>query len=844
MSVCSLSPRSQVDLKLFQQLSPQINDPSLQNLTLEHQQYQDNFKPFRKLPVLQKQEQIKNVGNDKITYENPICDDQIELPKSQPCQQKATRNIFQLIKINNLVKRFKNILLCRSYILTQSQKEKIKSNLIFQEKYTQDKKNIQKNTISFVIDPTNRFIILWDIIMFFVILNLIILIPFFWSFDQSYPILRIEEMSLFIIFFLIDIILKLNIAIIKKGNIIKTRKYILKKYLKTSFILDVLYLFLVYYTMKIESILIFISFCAFSLIKLQRVIGKIVKLLNLSEIQREIISLINLIITINLIAHFMACIWHYIGITTMEYEKNSWILHKNLQDDTKQIRYIFSYYWAIVTMITVGYGDITPQNHEEAFSCIFLMLLSCAVFTFSLNQVGTIVQNINKQKRQFQEMLRILTCYMQQHSVPDQLQSRARSYLEYRCIKRNQQSKYHLQSILEQLSSFLQQEIMLNVFKNLLQDCKIISHNFSEETIKKMSNSLQTAYYCPDEYIYHQNQLDDNYLYFLDYGKVEIYEQKSQQKMAELQKGKYFGEESFFTQQPHKFSVISRSFTKVFRISQTTFLNQLNKEENEVYHQIRHLFLFNSYILGQKCQICSQSDHQIDNCKLLNYKPDIEKLILKDNLKIQNRQKQKRCVKRSCKALQIQHQLKLVQKALEQSQGQDDILFDEDENVSLNPQELELNTNKDSPVSKRKESYPKQSEPSLKADIKIPHDSNKRIQFQKSDGFNKSKQFQTSQQLRQTSETEIKLFGAPAENRTQVGQNSISCNYQIVGFEKAMEFKKFFPQFNLHVLISDYNKKTKILNKTFKSIYQLFNHSIKKRTSVRKARSSKYLQLH
>lgn len=58
--------------------------------------------------------------------------------------------------------------------------------------------------------------------MFFVILSLIILIPFFWSFDQSYPILRIEEMSLFIIFFLIDIILKLNIAIIKKGNVINS----------------------------------------------------------------------------------------------------------------------------------------------------------------------------------------------------------------------------------------------------------------------------------------------------------------------------------------------------------------------------------------------------------------------------------------------------------------------------------------------------------------------------------------------------------------------------------------------------------------------------------------------
>ncbi|CAD8072120.1 unnamed protein product [Paramecium primaurelia] len=857
MSVYSLSPRSQIDQNLFSQITPRINDPSLQNLTIDQQQYLDNFKPFKKLPVLFKQEQIKIECNEKINFENASYQDQNELPRSQACSvmtEKGGKSIFQIIKINNLVKRFKTILLSRSYILSQSQKEKLKNNLFYQEKYIQDKKDNSNNILSFVIDPTNKFIILWDIIMFFMTLSLIIVIPFFWSFDQQYPILKIQEMWSFLIFFLFDIILKLNIAIIKKGNIIKARKSIMKKYLQTSFILDLSFLFLVYYTVNLESILIFISYCAISLIKLQKVISKIVKLLNLSVIQREIISLINLVITINLIAHFMACIWHYIGMTTIENEKNSWILEKNLQNDTKQVRYIFSYYWAIVTMITVGYGDIIPQNHVEAFSCIFLMLLSCAVFTFSLNSVGTIVQNINKQKRQFQEMLRILTSYMKQHSIPDQLQSRARSYLEYRCIKRNQQSKYHLQSILEQLSSFLQQELMLNVFKNLLQDCKIISHNFSEDTIKKMSSSLQTAYYCPDEYIYLQNSIEDNYLYFLDYGKVEIYEEKSQQKVTELQKGKHFGEESFFTQQPRKFSAISRSFTKVFRISQSAFMSLLNQEEHEVYHQIKHLFLFKAYFHGQKCQICHQTDHQIEDCKLLNYKPDIEKLILKDNQKIQNRSRIIRSNKRSYKALKIQHNLKLVKKSLEQSYGWEDILYDEEENLHLKTDDIEL-INQETPVSKRKESYPKQSDSSprdkiishdssSKGDKLISHDSNKRIQFQKYDGPTKSKQFQAPQQLIQTSETEIKQNYSPIDQRTQLGQITVSCNYQIAGFEKAMEFKSFFPQFNLHVLILDYNKKVKILNKTSKSIYQLFNHQIKKRTSVRKNRSSKYLQMH
>lgn len=49
---------------------------------------------------------------------------------------------------------------------------------------------------------------------------------------------------------------------------------------------------------------------------------------------------------------------------------------------------MFSYYWAIATMVTVGYGDITPENVIEALSCTLIMFVSCGVFAFSLNKVG------------------------------------------------------------------------------------------------------------------------------------------------------------------------------------------------------------------------------------------------------------------------------------------------------------------------------------------------------------------------------------------------------------------------------------------------------------------------
>lgn len=46
------------------------------------EQYLDNFKPFKKLPVLFKQEQIKIECNEKINFENASYQDQNELPRS------------------------------------------------------------------------------------------------------------------------------------------------------------------------------------------------------------------------------------------------------------------------------------------------------------------------------------------------------------------------------------------------------------------------------------------------------------------------------------------------------------------------------------------------------------------------------------------------------------------------------------------------------------------------------------------------------------------------------------------------------------------------------------------
>ena len=55
-----------------------------------------------------------------------------------------------------------------------------------------------------------------------------------------------------------------------------------------------------------------------------------------------------------------------------------------------QERYLVGYYWAIVTMITVGYGDITQKSNETKIFTIVIMIFSSGIFGYIMNKIALI----------------------------------------------------------------------------------------------------------------------------------------------------------------------------------------------------------------------------------------------------------------------------------------------------------------------------------------------------------------------------------------------------------------------------------------------------------------------
>ena len=215
--------------------------------------------------------------------------------------------------------------------------------------------------------------------------------PFFWFIFEAIPPY----------IFTIEILISLNTSYYSKGIYIVNRWKILKHYIKYDFLTDLLTLMPLYMSMNSLSEFLDLIF-TFRIIRTGSILKRIEEYLQLRGKKEGLFRLAKLIVNVLFLAHLSACTWHFLGDWEVKngYSDN-WLVFKGLVDSDWVARYIYSLYFAIVTMVTVGYGDISSQNSTECTVNIILIIYGCAVFAFTINEIGMIFKEMYQEEKAF-----------------------------------------------------------------------------------------------------------------------------------------------------------------------------------------------------------------------------------------------------------------------------------------------------------------------------------------------------------------------------------------------------------------------------------------------------------
>jgi len=140
------------------------------------------------------------------------------------------------------------------------------------------------------------------------------------------------------------------------------------------------------------------------------------------RISPALINLLLLAIQILFLCHFFACFWHYISLG----EVNSWVTAFSFTDSSSIDTYIASLYFVVVTMLTVGYGDIHATTDTERIFASIAMLTAGLIFGALLSKVSLLLEKFDPQARAYREKMSGFKSYLDGIQINTELKNDAK----------------------------------------------------------------------------------------------------------------------------------------------------------------------------------------------------------------------------------------------------------------------------------------------------------------------------------------------------------------------------------------------------------------------------------
>ncbi len=424
------------------------------------------------------------------------------------------------------------------------------------------------------------------------------------------------------LFLFIDIIFRFHVGYYNKGAKILERKKIIHRYFGEKFFCDLIAMlsfFFISSGLSEENNYVKLFFF-FKMLRIKEILVFFETKLSLNDFDEGIFNLIKVVCNILYIAHIIACLFHTIGSLMIDLNQKSWlnVIEKTYLNDWK-VRYVYCIYWAVTTLITVGYGDITPQNPFEILFTIFVILIGCGTFAYGINSVGSILANMMKREQEFKKEVKVLNNFMQRNNLNFDLQTRLREYFLYIRNEENSEDLEKEEAILKKLSSTLQNEVILHTTGLALKNIKMLSINFSEFFLQKLVLKMKQKRLVPEEILFEEESHEDS-IYFIIKGQVQLFINASQ--LCILSKGQSFNEIPFFTNGTSLYGAKSVGYTSVFYIINKDFKELLKEfpQDSEKFCEIRDKIMLYKQIedLHLECGLCGKKTHFIRNCPFIN----------------------------------------------------------------------------------------------------------------------------------------------------------------------------------------------------------------------------------
>ncbi|CAK64001.1 unnamed protein product (macronuclear) [Paramecium tetraurelia] len=492
--------------------------------------------------------------------------------------------------------------------------------------------------LKITLEPESIFLIVWNVILLIHINLNTLYITVRFSFDfENYPPERFQICEVFLFkvpfyLYLFDILIKMNTCYYELGYLVRDRNKIMANFYKHHFLMNLLIIVpsLIYLIGVTElPLYLFLVIKGFSI---PEIMESIIDRMELTTNYWVIYDLLRLIYVILYQSHLCCCGLYYVGLLDKE---TSWLLTNNLINETWIIKYFSTYYWSIITMTTIGYGDVTPQNLMEKVYLIFVAIVSCCTFGYSINSIGQILGQLQSKNHQIRVDLNDLKQFLRVRGYNHKLQIKILRFFEFLWKDQSNENKLDLNKFNQQLPSHLYNEMMIDLNMKSISKIPFFKENFNEDFISALASKFVEEKLVPFNTIFQKND-PSNFLYILCDGEIEYFVEipEGSANILGIQivsgQDQIFGQQEFLLDQNYEIGCRSLTSSRILKISKNDFQTIAKKYGYEKYCQLKDLVKFSGRFdeFHLHCVGCNKSTHMLYQCPMLTGFPNKTKIII------------------------------------------------------------------------------------------------------------------------------------------------------------------------------------------------------------------------
>lgn len=296
----------------------------------------------------------------------------------------------------------------------------------------------------------------------------------------------------------------------------------------------------------------------FRLLKLARV-GQVIRQWRQAVVHyASVLRIAASLFWLGLLTHWISCGWLALRGFAPEYDAAT--------------NYLRALYWAVTTLATVGYGDITPTNNPQMIYAIGTMLIGAAAYGFMIANVASILANIDPAKVRYREIVERLTAFMRYRNIPPLLQQRILDYNAYLWEKR---LGYDESSAIAGLPPSLRAEVSLFLNREIIERVPMF-RGANPDFIRAVALEMRPVIFTPGDYIVRAGETGRE-MFFISRGAIEILSPDERQVYATLTAGDFFGEMALLLDQPRVATARAVEYCDLYVLEKATFDHILSR---------------------------------------------------------------------------------------------------------------------------------------------------------------------------------------------------------------------------------------------------------------------------